>query len=279
MVVSQHSSRNLVPSKKAKITKWEMYKEMVPGPHDLEIKTKSPKELYMFTNDTSDYAWYSTRYILGRALGGRIDRNTTGWDIEITKVNLQTSQFTSLKLPASISIIECHRDEVCEFPPKAEILARSNKNRIEMFTYGDHVMGIQGHPEYNKDIVLHLIDRLFNRNIIKMLNYLNCVCVLALSPWETIGSVGVHNFMLCKKPKTENSIEGEKSTVALSRKGSGIFKFLRLWFLRVSMRRVALTISAIRDDDERSMDVSKLYMSNSFVVLRKNGKDEGKNVS
>ncbi|GFP89048.1 beta-galactosidase 14 [Phtheirospermum japonicum] len=60
-VVSQHSSRNFVPSKKAKITKWEMYKEMVPGPHDLEIKTKSPKELYMFTKDTSDYAWYSTR--------------------------------------------------------------------------------------------------------------------------------------------------------------------------------------------------------------------------
>ncbi|GFQ06867.1 hypothetical protein PHJA_002830700 [Phtheirospermum japonicum] len=71
-------------------------------------------------------------------------------------------------MPASISIIECHRDEVCELPPKAEILAWSNKIRIEMFTYGDHVMGIQGHPEYNKDIVLHLIDRLFNRNIIKV---------------------------------------------------------------------------------------------------------------
>ncbi|GFQ05334.1 putative syntaxin-131 [Phtheirospermum japonicum] len=42
----------------------------------------------------------------------------------------------------------------------------------------------------------------------------------ALSLWETIGSVGVRNFMLCKKPKTENSIEGEKSIVALSRKGT-----------------------------------------------------------
>ncbi|GFQ01453.1 beta-galactosidase 14 [Phtheirospermum japonicum] len=51
IVVSQHSSRNFVPSKKSKITKWEMYKEMVPGLHDLEIKTKSPKELYMFTKD------------------------------------------------------------------------------------------------------------------------------------------------------------------------------------------------------------------------------------
>ncbi|KAL6531723.1 hypothetical protein OROMI_028086 [Orobanche minor] len=106
--------------------------------------------------------------ILGRAIGGRVDRATTGWDIGITQVNLETSQlFTSLKLPASLSIIQCHRDEVWELPPKAKILAWSSKTGIEMFTYGDHVMGIQGHPEYTKDILLHLIDRLLNRNFIQ----------------------------------------------------------------------------------------------------------------
>ncbi|GER42336.1 beta-galactosidase [Striga asiatica] len=51
---------------KAKFTKWEMYKESVPSPHDLEVKSKSPKELYHFTKDTSDYAWYSTRINLER---------------------------------------------------------------------------------------------------------------------------------------------------------------------------------------------------------------------
>lgn len=35
-----------------------------------------------------------------------------------------------------------------------------------MFKYGDHMMGIQGHPEYTKDILLHLIDRLLQRNFI-----------------------------------------------------------------------------------------------------------------
>ncbi|KAK6159585.1 hypothetical protein DH2020_006899 [Rehmannia glutinosa] len=65
-VVAQHSSRNFVVSKKAKITKWEMFKESIPSPHDLEIKSKSPKELYQFTRDTSDYAWYSTRINLDR---------------------------------------------------------------------------------------------------------------------------------------------------------------------------------------------------------------------
>ncbi|KAL3644708.1 hypothetical protein CASFOL_009888 [Castilleja foliolosa] len=50
----------------------------------------------------------------------------------------------------------------------------------------------------------------------------------ALSPRETIGSVGVHNrnFMLSKKPKTENS-DKKSSTVGLSRKGSW-----RAWFYK-----------------------------------------------
>ncbi|KAL2513600.1 Class I glutamine amidotransferase-like superfamily protein [Forsythia ovata] len=106
--------------------------------------------------------------ILGRALGGKIGRASSGWDIGITNVYLQSSNIiTSLKLPASLSIIECHRDEVWELPPKAEVMAWSNNTGIEMFRYGDHIMGIQGHPEYTKDILLHLIDRLLHRDLIK----------------------------------------------------------------------------------------------------------------
>lgn len=48
----------------------------------------------------------------------------------------------------------------------------------------------------------------------------------ALSPWETIGSVGVRNFVLCKKPQTEKAMDSEKSP-PISRKGSGSWKS---WF-------------------------------------------------
>ena len=42
----------------------------------------------------------------------------------------------------------------------------SDKYGIEMFKYGDHILGIQGHPEYTKDILLHLIDRLVLKKLI-----------------------------------------------------------------------------------------------------------------
>lgn len=100
--------------------------------------------------------------IVGRALGGKIGRASSGWDIGVRTVNLSSS----MRMPALLSIIECHRDEVLHLPPKVEVVAWSDKTGIEMFRYGDHMMGIQGHPEYTKDILLHLIDRLLQLNLI-----------------------------------------------------------------------------------------------------------------
>ncbi|KAF9603295.1 hypothetical protein IFM89_034644 [Coptis chinensis] len=106
--------------------------------------------------------------ILGRALGGKIGRSLTGWDIGVRPINLSTSKFlNSLQLPSKLSVIEFHQDEVIELPPSAEIIAWSEKTGIEMFRSGDHIMGIQGHPEYNKDILRHLMDRSLRRNVIQ----------------------------------------------------------------------------------------------------------------
>ncbi|KAI4296452.1 hypothetical protein L6164_036408 [Bauhinia variegata] len=107
--------------------------------------------------------------ILGRAVGGKVSRSPTGWDIGVRCVTLSSSStlaLSFLKLPSKLSIIECHRDEIRELPAKAEVIAWSEKTGIEMFRYGDHIMGIQGHPEYSEDILLHLIDRLLQRDYI-----------------------------------------------------------------------------------------------------------------
>ena len=50
----------------------------------------------------------------------------------------------------------------------AEVIAYSNKTGVEMFTIGDHILGIQGHPEYTKDILNNLIDRLLTNGSIEV---------------------------------------------------------------------------------------------------------------
>nr|DAD27525.1 TPA_asm: hypothetical protein HUJ06_028993 [Nelumbo nucifera] len=63
----------------------------------------------------------------------------------------------------------CFGHQVWEVPVGAEVIAFSDKTGVEMFIHGDHILGIQGHPEYTKDILCYLINRLVDNNIIEKL--------------------------------------------------------------------------------------------------------------
>jgi GMP synthase-like glutamine amidotransferase len=56
--------------------------------------------------------------------------------------------------------------QVWELPPQAEVLARSDMTGVEMFRLGDRAMGVQGHPEYSKDILMSIADRLLRNDLI-----------------------------------------------------------------------------------------------------------------
>ncbi|KAI4335507.1 hypothetical protein L6164_014146 [Bauhinia variegata] len=111
--------------------------------------------------------------VICRAMGGRVGRAYTGWDIGIREVSLVKDLGTCSyiedmdEMPASLSIIEIHQDEVFEVPLGAQVIASSDKTGVEMFAIGDHILGIQGHPEYTKDILSNLIDRLLNMDLIE----------------------------------------------------------------------------------------------------------------
>uniref|UniRef100_A0A7N0UR92 Glutamine amidotransferase domain-containing protein n=1 Tax=Kalanchoe fedtschenkoi TaxID=63787 RepID=A0A7N0UR92_KALFE len=101
--------------------------------------------------------------VLCRALGGKVGRASTGWDLGLRQVNTTKDARGMLALEETVStlaIIECHQDVVLEVPIGAHVLASSEKTGVEMFVVGKHIMGIQGHPEYTKDILFNLIDRL-----------------------------------------------------------------------------------------------------------------------
>uniref|UniRef100_A0A2P2NFX8 Glutamine amidotransferase class-I domain-containing family protein n=1 Tax=Rhizophora mucronata TaxID=61149 RepID=A0A2P2NFX8_RHIMU len=111
--------------------------------------------------------------VLCRALGGQVGQAYAGWDIGLTRVtlvgDLPPRSFLGdlLEIPSSLLVIECHQDEVWEVPFGAEVIAFSDKTGVEMFTIGNHILGIQGHPEYSKDILCNIIDRLRSNNCVK----------------------------------------------------------------------------------------------------------------
>ncbi|TVU09589.1 hypothetical protein EJB05_43073, partial [Eragrostis curvula] len=106
--------------------------------------------------------------VICRALGGRVARASSGWDIGIREVAMAGVQLPGQcrfldalrELPPSANITKIHQDEVWEVPAGAEVLASSDKTGVEMFRVGEHMLGIQGHPEYTNDILLNLVNRL-----------------------------------------------------------------------------------------------------------------------
>lgn len=80
-----------------------------------------------------------------------------------------------------------------ELPPKAELIAWSEKTGVEMFKYGDHIMGIQGHPEYTKDILLNLIDHLVKLDYI-LVRTSHFILSLAFSSCASIAAPMIVTF-------------------------------------------------------------------------------------
>ncbi|KAK4754793.1 hypothetical protein SAY87_008550 [Trapa incisa] len=62
-IVSQHNARNFLKSEKANNLKWEVLSEVIPDNGRIPVDSKTPRELYELNKDTTDYAWYTTRYI------------------------------------------------------------------------------------------------------------------------------------------------------------------------------------------------------------------------
>ena len=51
----------------------------------------------------------------------------------------------------SVRLIHSHQDQVTELPSKAELIAKNDMVPVAMFRVGDHIMSMQGHPEFSED--------------------------------------------------------------------------------------------------------------------------------
>ncbi|KAE9464270.1 hypothetical protein C3L33_03802, partial [Rhododendron williamsianum] len=113
--------------------------------------------------------------VLCRAFGGKVGKAYSGWDIGLRKVRI-VKDFSPCgfldgldqEIPPALSIIECHQDEAGMGGPGGSRSDRIfGQNWCGDVHIGDHILGIQGHPEYTKDILNNLIDRLLTNGCIE----------------------------------------------------------------------------------------------------------------
>jgi GMP synthase (glutamine-hydrolysing) len=98
--------------------------------------------------------------LVGYAYGGRVRKNPNGWevgtvDVELTDEGARDPLFAGLD--RRIFVNQSHRDEVGALGPTTRVLAAGAHTPHQAIAVGDHVRGVQFHPEMNAGVIQRII--------------------------------------------------------------------------------------------------------------------------
>ena len=93
---------------------------------------------------------------LSEALGGDVHRSDVGWGVGVQPAVLTGGESWIPPSCKQFGIVYCHRDQVISLPDGARLIARTAHCPIAAFARGDHVLGIQGHPEFSTGLATDL---------------------------------------------------------------------------------------------------------------------------
>ncbi|MEH6626730.1 MAG: GMP synthase [Motiliproteus sp.] len=88
--------------------------------------------------------------LLAKALAGRVEKSDRGWGIGVSFNQIAIKKPWMQPYQSSLDLIVSHQDQVTQLPPGVEVLASSPFCPYYMLQYGDHMMSVQGHPEFSK---------------------------------------------------------------------------------------------------------------------------------
>ncbi|MFQ5419816.1 MAG: GMP synthase, partial [Anaerolineae bacterium] len=95
--------------------------------------------------------------IIAHALGGRAEKSAKGWGLGQRQFALTAVKAWMTPGMSSCGLYFAHQDQVVKLPPGAERLGGDEFCPNTMFTIGDQVLGIQGHPEFTSDFMTAVI--------------------------------------------------------------------------------------------------------------------------
>ena len=104
--------------------------------------------------------------MIAEALGGKVEKSERDWGIGIKRfqINSSTPWMNDEKLE-NYNLITSHQDQVVKLPENTKVISGNDHCPVGIFTIGDHVLGIQQHPEFTKEY--HIASINSRRNIIK----------------------------------------------------------------------------------------------------------------
>ncbi len=99
--------------------------------------------------------------LIGYAFGGRVRKNPKGWEAGTSSVQLTDDGANDplfIGLPQTLSVNQSHQDEVEDLSGQMRRLATGAHTSNQSIAVGDHVRGVQFHPEMNAHVVRRILE-------------------------------------------------------------------------------------------------------------------------
>lgn len=96
--------------------------------------------------------------LIAHALGGRTQSAPGGWGVGIHEIQMNGPASFMDPVLEQVRLIVSHKDQVMALPEGAKVIASNDFCPVAMFTVGEHMLGMQGHPEFSKSYSADLME-------------------------------------------------------------------------------------------------------------------------
>ena len=120
------------------------------------------KKLFCFIRDAHNQRKKIAGFCFGHqaiavALGGHVVKSEKGWGVGIKKHSIYNQKVWMRPHRNELQLIYMHQDQVVKLPESAVLLSGDNFCPFSAFTIEEHILAMQGHPEFSKEFVKDLI--------------------------------------------------------------------------------------------------------------------------
>jgi len=96
--------------------------------------------------------------LIAQTLGGETQKADAGWGVGVMSMPIKHIKAWMHPLQSTYALLVSHQDQVIKLPDQAELLAGDTFCPNAMYQIGNHILSLQGHPEFSKDYAATLMD-------------------------------------------------------------------------------------------------------------------------
>lgn len=96
--------------------------------------------------------------LLAKALGGRVERSARGWGVGVSFNEVSQVMDWMQPSQSGLDLVVSHQDQITLLPDNTQVLASSQFCPFYLIQVGQHMLGVQGHPEFSRPYSAALTD-------------------------------------------------------------------------------------------------------------------------